>query len=569
MLTRENSTSTLGSKASTRLRGFSMSRKKQPRSKTVDLCHGTQLNLTPAVGGIEVEQEHLDRYPLLPPYVVLFEPTQEDIWLNSKQRSIFLNQPLTASEQQAMTRFRQLLLQTLQLGPDEDLPRWLVPHMTRLLQQTKYKPDPAVHLHEILFTCRVQKLPITFDMVKENLKLGFVYWHGRDVRCKPILTLRLIRGAPLFGKNEEVERLFLFNMEFCVRHLMVPGRVESWVVLIDCAGIDKANFSMWKAKEFSQTIATTLGKLYSGRMTWIKIFNFPSSLMYKSLRMFIESIVRALGKDDKVSFVADAKKELTGKVDMGQIEQWAGGDAPDLRPEEVYPYRMFATPKGYGDKDAAGTVSFTNDAGLKFHEGYLFADCLQNQTSWRTEAASEVPLTPQAAQELGVTPCRDLDSWRRIMGSELPKVMSPIASADNADDIAEPVVETSPVPQPVINRGSRAVTENLDLYGGSADLDGRGYEVEVVKDAWRSDVGAPEKPDASLAPVPPSARSGPGEIDNAAVVKAAEAEVYERLPDNQNAAKDKLLPDINIDVGSVQDRPAATRWWQCNCGTFT
>merc|ERR1712232_374928 len=165
------------------------------------------------------------------------------------------------------------------------------------------------------------------------------------------MVIRIGKGKALAEKAnsaEAVQKLFLFHMEFAVRHLCVPGRVECWSIIIDCTGADK--LPMWKSKDLCQVLGSVLGKVYSGRMIWLKIFNFPAGFAYRALRMAVEGVVSALGKTDKVSFVTDSdfKTWFAGKVHPGQLEKRYGGTAPDLPDKEVFPYRMFATPEGYG-----------------------------------------------------------------------------------------------------------------------------------------------------------------------------------------------------------------------------
>ena len=43
-----------------------------------------------------------------------------------------------------------------------------------------------------------------------------------------------------------------------------------------------------------------LREVYSGRLGWAKILNFPTSWKFTALRVGIEAIVAAIGKSDKV-----------------------------------------------------------------------------------------------------------------------------------------------------------------------------------------------------------------------------------------------------------------------------
>eukprot|EP00927_Polykrikos_kofoidii_P080960 TRINITY_DN7800_c0_g1_i3.p1 TRINITY_DN7800_c0_g1~~TRINITY_DN7800_c0_g1_i3.p1 ORF type:complete len:559 (+),score=75.79 TRINITY_DN7800_c0_g1_i3:93-1769(+) len=406
----------------------SLGRRRQ-RTKSIELC--SEDATIPAVGGISVEDAHLNRYPLLPPHVVLYEPTKEDIWLSpGKLRGIFLNQPLMPFETDALKTFVDLVSKAMNLKEGEPLPRWIRPHMTRLLQQTKYKPEPAVKLYETLYEERAKKLPIAYADIKKYLETGFIYWHGRDARCRPLLTIRLGRATELIGNGEAVKMLMLFNMEFATRHLLVPGRVENWVVIIDCAGIEELP-NLMKCKSLGQAIADTMGKVYSGRMVWTKIFNFPKGLGYRSVKWIVEGIVAALGKSDKVSFVSDnANADFKGQVHPGNLEQCFGGTAPDLAPHEVFPYRMFATPEGYSASPSAdaGSASLHNETDLAFHEGYILADCMEPHSQWR-EAIRTVPLPPEPAAFVNQDPVRSLSAWNSTLAA-IPRTFS----SSNAED---------------------------------------------------------------------------------------------------------------------------------------
>jgi hypothetical protein len=407
-----------------------------------------EYNDVPAVGGIEIEEVHLSAYPILPPYVALLEPRQDDIWLSPRLRAIFLNQPLEPWEQVAITKFKSLVLADLSLKSDDPVPRWLQPHMTRVLQQCKYKPEEAVKLYRNLLVERVTKLPVTYTDVKNDLGTGFVYWHGRDARARPLMVISLGRGVTFIDRPEALQKLFMFHMEFAVRHLLVPGRVECWSVIIDCSGAE--NLPPWKGKEMAQVLGSVLGKVYSGRMIWLRLFNFPTSFVARALRVCVEGVVSALGKADKVSFVRQEETQswYSGLVAPGQLEQRFGGSAPDVPASEVYPYRMFATPDGHTSRPANGTCtvasslhSFTDVA---FHEGLLWADCLQQPSgarSWR-EAAAKFPLPKSAAQAADVTACSDMASWMRCMSASVEGSNTSCPNS-TADEITTCVSEES------------------------------------------------------------------------------------------------------------------------------
>jgi len=377
----------------------------------------------PAVGGIGVDDATLLRYPYLPEYVVLHEPSREDIWASPKMRSIFLNQPLEAWENAAVERLRSLLKKDMDIDDKDELPRWILPHLSRILQQCKYKPEHALTIWPQLFEERGSKLPIEFNDVREVLAHGFVYFHGRDRRCRPLLTIRVGRSGPLWGSPELVKLVFIYSMEFALRYLLVPGRVENWSVLIDCTGVENLpNF--WKGKDLAQAIATALGKVYSGRMAWMRIVNFPKGLGYRAIKMFVEKIISAMGKSDKVSILSGCSgADLCDKVELGQLEASLGGTAPDLAPQDTFPFRMFSSPVGFeaATSSRVRTASdFSTSGGppcsmhmitdLAFHEGMILAECLDGSTDWKFKVR-QLPLPKSVATHFDVEPVKNVTEW--------------------------------------------------------------------------------------------------------------------------------------------------------------
>ena len=72
--------------------------------------------------------------------------------------------------------------------------------------------------------------------LRQNLKLGALYWHGYDRNYRPLLVVNLKRLKPIESNNEQLVELFVFNFEYFIQHLQVAGRVENWKILIDCEG---------------------------------------------------------------------------------------------------------------------------------------------------------------------------------------------------------------------------------------------------------------------------------------------------------------------------------------------
>merc|ERR1711972_196341 len=189
---------------------------------------------------------------------------------------------------------------------------------------------------------RVRRLPIAEEDVLPDLNKGFIYWHGRDRKCRPCLVIRLERLGEMATDKERAVRTVMFTLEYALRFAMVPGRVENWVVIIDLANVMRtiSPLRIGSMAATAAAIGTTLEKVYCGRMVWLKIVNMPGGLA-----RIVDGLIPT-EKKDKVSFPSDAAAELLEQMEPHQLESRYGGTAPDLAPDETYPFHFFKNPQG-------------------------------------------------------------------------------------------------------------------------------------------------------------------------------------------------------------------------------
>lgn len=265
------------------------------------------------------------------------------------------------------------------------------------------------------------------------LKSGFMYWHGRDRNCRPCLVLRLERLGAIARDKEAAVRLVIFTLEYALRTAMVPGRVENWVVIIDLENVLK-QISPWQVHSYLATataLGQTLEQVYCGRMVWIKIVNLPGG---DFLKKAINGVIPA-EKKSKVSFPCNVAAAFTEHFEPNQLEARYGGTAPNLEPEDTYPYKFFPGCTGVpnanlviemGSEESEESVepevlSLHEATDLEFYEGFLWDDSsVEVRNRWMPKAR-KASLTPAAAvalsQMLGdgdgkvVKPCGNLQDW--------------------------------------------------------------------------------------------------------------------------------------------------------------
>jgi len=272
---------------------------------------------------------------LLPAEALLLKPTPEEI-RNNDLRMIHLSTPLLESEQK--------LLKAL----DEEckkqkitIPRSMQPHSLRVIQQHKGKIKSALEQLTKNYEFRMKYLPLTEAEVLADLQKGWMYWHGRDKRCRPILVVRAGNiDKETWANPERITKMVLFLLEFILRYGMVPGRVENWCVMVD---LTNAGRHGRPSMEAVKTMAHAMQGIYRYRMAWTKILNAPFwfSVFWSGLKSVLpgESV-------KKVEICSGSyHKALHAVVALNQLEERYGGTCRDREtPSQFYPMQFPAGP---------------------------------------------------------------------------------------------------------------------------------------------------------------------------------------------------------------------------------
>lgn len=417
------------------------------------------MHKVPGIGGCIPLTEHHSQQ-LLPEEVVLFEPSQQEIWADSEKESpstrlIFLNTPLTEAEVKALAAFRREWIRRNK-GCTE-LPEAVRLSALRILQHKKFDVSKAVDLVSICLEERVKRLPLSEADLMPDLSSGALYWHGRDRMCRPCLVVRIGRMSELIKEPERCVKLVIYVLEYGIRHAMVPGRVENWVVVVDFQNAaDIVSFVQLPYMCLvAKSIAMTLEYVYCGRMVWVKLLNLPSILS-----KFVQSVIPS-EKKKKVNVVEDPKRGLLQFFEANQLEARYGGIQPDCAPTETYPFRFFAGCRGWvalnpdgskssksaGSESTASTSSLFEDevsqccsdswegmslhqhTCLAFHEGQLWDTNVME--TWLHQARNS-SLTPQSAKALtmlssgvSVQPCQTIERWMELLENRsMPVLLS-------------------------------------------------------------------------------------------------------------------------------------------------
>jgi len=415
----------------------------------------------PAIGGA-VDLQELHSSFILTPDVLLFEPSDEELFEGSgstRKRIIFLNTPLLESETKSLVSLHQELFARTGVS---DFPEYVKVHALRILQFKKWNAAAAADLIRKCLADRVQKLPIAEADILEDIRSGFMYWHGRDKQCRPCLVIRLENMGDMKNDQEKAVRLVIFVLEYAIRFAMIPGRVENWVVIIDLKNASKliSMMQLYSLACTAKAIATTLEAVYCGRMVWVKLLNMPSDRMASIVNACIPS-----EKKQKVVVLKDKdiETQLAACFEPHQLEQRYGGTAPDLEPQETYPYKFFPDCVGPSSSSSSSLSTQTSPSvGIKdlhthcerwFHEGFLWDESSPEvRDAWRQEVTSQ-SLTRASSgalkPKLQVIPCTDMLHWLRLVDRDEYERLT-----------AEPVA---------VLGGAREAGEKVSVLGGARE----------------------------------------------------------------------------------------------------
>lgn len=194
----------------------------------------------------------------------------------------------------------------------------------RYLQAVNYKHAKA---HEAILNhdAFVQyKLPPKVDGLEKYHDEGMFYILNRDRAFRPIIVIDMKKLLGLKIDDEAIIQYTIMMMEYLVEKALVPGKVENWFVLIDCANMGLTKLPRKKISRFTKTMRTA----YSGRLYRIVMINvnFFVKAILKVVNAFIDPFtakkMTTFGKKDYPAY-------LEYYIDPEKLEEKFGGKLPN------------------------------------------------------------------------------------------------------------------------------------------------------------------------------------------------------------------------------------------------
>lgn len=63
--------------------------------------------------------------------------------------------------------------------------------------------------------------------------MGVMYWHGRDQAHRPVMIVNVNEVIRLKIDAQDLTDLCVYLVNWGIKNLLVPGRVENWIIVIN------------------------------------------------------------------------------------------------------------------------------------------------------------------------------------------------------------------------------------------------------------------------------------------------------------------------------------------------
>jgi len=275
--------------------------------------------------------------------------------------------------------------------------------------------------------------PMSTEKLAKDMELGIFYFIGRDQCLRPTLVVRGNRIPSQWIKEKQYGRLTdlcVFCMEFFLRYMIVPGRVESMNILIDLNGLSVTQIPVAALEQFYKTVSAH----YCGRTFKFYIVNMPFTLrVLLSVAKSIISERQAM----KLNVVSDPK-ELLQDYAPHQLESDLGGTHPPVK--EFFPFPLLQGPFSAKDINGPSSDRVSNVhrvLTLQGARGRLWDDTLSSEDNTKLGYSEE-------AKEI-------LNRCKLAVPAHCPG-----AAADDAavHDAADEHLEAAPAPKPMHDKNN-------------------------------------------------------------------------------------------------------------------
>jgi CRAL/TRIO domain len=237
------------------------------------------------------------------------------------QRIIFGFVPLTPKETTAMEEFRKY-------AQDNHLtyPKWTDDDnriLLRFLQGNNFVFKKTAESLTNHVKWRETELKINESLAKSLLPYGLIYFFGRDRMFRPVLILNIRKILDMKIPLDDVKNLLLYVIEWGIRNMLLPGKVEAYSVIVDLTKVGMLEIPVGML----QNMVGILQNNYRGRMYKFFLFNAP--IFIQGVYILVKPLLEKFTQQ-KVNVLRNSGKEILIILPETQLEVKFGGKAPNL-----------------------------------------------------------------------------------------------------------------------------------------------------------------------------------------------------------------------------------------------
>jgi len=265
--------------------------------------------------------------------------------------------------------------------------------------------------------------PLDDKELASDLAHGVIYFSGRDRNFRPVIIVRGKRIPEKWIKEKRTDlliRVLVFCMEYMIRYMLIPGKVENLNVIFDFKGVSIGFSDVSRLKE----VYSVMSHHYLGRVFKFYVCNLSSGL--KTLTSMVTAFLTDRQKQ-KLCFV-DNVAELRQDFALHQLEEDLGGSRPVET--KFYPFPLPSGPFTAGFDGGSDGQSVANGHVLLTEtgsRGRLWDDSVARENNLALDYASgafehfkkfDLPIPPECVKT------RTMQAWyniRVVSGVEVGK----------------------------------------------------------------------------------------------------------------------------------------------------
>ncbi|CAG9313264.1 unnamed protein product [Blepharisma stoltei] len=250
-----------------------------------------------------------------------YQPLPEDI-KRGTIRKVYSFVPLDPDEEEALAKFRAYATKNaIQIPPGVDDQHRMA---LKFMDSSKRKPKKAMKIMDKYQTWLTTELPVPINEVSTMLDQGFMYLLGRDKKFHPIMVINVRKMLNFNVDLNTALRLNYFLLTWAIEHMMVPGKVETWDIIMDLADVTASQLPINLLKNMMSKLSIN----FMCRLEKSFVINLPSTLnaLYKLLKPFIDSDTKK-----KIIIQKDGWEPLLrGDINEDVLEVKYGGTRPNI-----------------------------------------------------------------------------------------------------------------------------------------------------------------------------------------------------------------------------------------------